>query len=317
MKLPIIQSLWIGDDLTNYEKLCIQSFLDHGHEFHLYTYTNIGGIPASTNIKDGNEILAESEIFTTKRGGLAPFSDWFRYALLAKHGNFWVDMDMFCVKPFDFTEEIVFSHATLVFPLGNGVSLGNSPLKMPKEHEMMVQLAEACRVHSKVQPWDNSETIKSKRNGRLSKGKKDINDEDFGSPTFYRVAKYFNLLQWSKPYMVFEPIPQTINMFDDSFKSGIDFYEQTKSIDVHNSVLRTLGLNKNANYDSFSLYEQLKKKHNILPVAGAEKITSKQIQNKFLNIDDKQKIDLRKRRIKQRILIAFIITLLFSICLIN
>ena len=41
--LPIIQSLWIGDDLTNLEKLCVQSFIDHGHEFHLYTYADIGG----------------------------------------------------------------------------------------------------------------------------------------------------------------------------------------------------------------------------------------------------------------------------------
>lgn len=109
MKLPIIQSLWIGDDLTNMEKLCIQSFIDNGHEFHLYTYTDIGGIPEGTIVKDGNEILPESEIFKTKhRSSVSKFSDWFRYALLSKHGNFWVDMDLICIRPFNFTDEIIF-----------------------------------------------------------------------------------------------------------------------------------------------------------------------------------------------------------------
>ena len=107
--LPTIQSLWIGADLSNVEKLCVQSFLDHGHEFHLYTYGNIGGIPQGAIIKDANEILPQSEIFQNRRGGVAAFSDWFRYALLHKRGGFWVDMDVVCVKPFSFDSDIVFA----------------------------------------------------------------------------------------------------------------------------------------------------------------------------------------------------------------
>ena len=33
-----IQSLWIGPRLSNMEHLCIKSFIDHGHKFHLYIY---------------------------------------------------------------------------------------------------------------------------------------------------------------------------------------------------------------------------------------------------------------------------------------
>ncbi len=87
MRLPIIQSLWIGDDLTNVEKLCVQSFLNNGHEFHLYTYTDIGGIPSGAVVKDGTAILPSSEIFKYKGGSYAGFADWFRYALLAKLGG--------------------------------------------------------------------------------------------------------------------------------------------------------------------------------------------------------------------------------------
>ena len=37
MKNKVIKSLWIGDQLSRLEQLCIKSFLYHGHEFHLYT----------------------------------------------------------------------------------------------------------------------------------------------------------------------------------------------------------------------------------------------------------------------------------------
>jgi len=30
---PLIQSLWIGDRLSTMERLCITSFLEHGHPF--------------------------------------------------------------------------------------------------------------------------------------------------------------------------------------------------------------------------------------------------------------------------------------------
>ena len=45
MKLPIIQSFWVGEPLSKLEQLCIQSFLDNGHEFHLYVYDDVQGIP--------------------------------------------------------------------------------------------------------------------------------------------------------------------------------------------------------------------------------------------------------------------------------
>ena len=88
--LSVIQSLWIGDSLSNLEKLCIQSFMDNGHEFHLYVYENVAGIPDGTIIKDANEILHKDLIFR-RRGKITTFSNWFRYALLAKMGGFgWI-----------------------------------------------------------------------------------------------------------------------------------------------------------------------------------------------------------------------------------
>ena len=107
----IVQSLWIGE-ITNMEIMCIKSFLEHQHEFHLYTYGTIEGIPDGTVVLDANEIMPESEVFQLKDQYL-PFSDIWRYWLLYKKGGIWVDMDMVCVSdmidiidtPFIFSSE--------------------------------------------------------------------------------------------------------------------------------------------------------------------------------------------------------------------
>ena len=42
----IIQSLWIGNEISNIEKLCINSYIKNGHAFHLYAYNDIEGVPS-------------------------------------------------------------------------------------------------------------------------------------------------------------------------------------------------------------------------------------------------------------------------------
>ena len=101
-----IQSLWIGK-LSPLEQLCIRSFLKHGHEFHLYTYGPIEGVPDGCIVRDAGEILPESYI--AKFRNLANFSDLFRFRLLHRNGGWWVDLDVFCLKPFEFSKEHVFS----------------------------------------------------------------------------------------------------------------------------------------------------------------------------------------------------------------
>lgn len=103
----IIQSLWIGDELSKVEQLCIASFLTNGSPFHLYTYSDVKNIPTGTIIKDANDIIPSSEIFRLNNGSYAVFADWFRFEMLYKVGGFYVDMDMICMKPFDFEHEEV------------------------------------------------------------------------------------------------------------------------------------------------------------------------------------------------------------------
>ena len=64
----IIQSLWIGDKLSTMERLCISSYIHHGHEFHLYTYNDIVGLPKNCIVKDASEILPKDQIFSYNAG---------------------------------------------------------------------------------------------------------------------------------------------------------------------------------------------------------------------------------------------------------
>ena len=106
----VVQGLWIGSPLSIMERLSIKSFLDNGHEYHLYTYDELKDVPAGTVIKDGNEILPASAIFKYKdRPSYSAFSNFFRYKLLLERGGWWVDTDVICLKPFDFPEEHVFA----------------------------------------------------------------------------------------------------------------------------------------------------------------------------------------------------------------
>jgi len=63
----IIQGLWIGSELSAMEQLSISSFLQNGHDYHLYVYDEVKNIPPGTLVMDAQEILPSSCIFQYQR----------------------------------------------------------------------------------------------------------------------------------------------------------------------------------------------------------------------------------------------------------
>jgi len=115
--MRVVQGLWIGSDLSLMERTSIGSFLAHGHEFHLYTYGDVGNIPAGTKVMDAAAILPRSSIFSYQadrhKGSLAGFANLFRFKLLATQGGLWTDLDVVCLKPFDFDGHVFSSERML------------------------------------------------------------------------------------------------------------------------------------------------------------------------------------------------------------
>src|SRR5215469_7995685 len=98
-----VQAFWHGTWGTM-ESMCVKSHLRNGQEFHLYAYASellnmAKHSPLNFKIHDANEIVPKwkLELFPST----SIFSDFFRYALLAKNGGWYVDMDTICLKPFD------------------------------------------------------------------------------------------------------------------------------------------------------------------------------------------------------------------------
>lgn len=95
------QSFWIGDRLSPYEALCMRSFLDHGHAFALYAYSDRLEVPRGVELRDASAILPKDQCFAYSTGfGSGSFSacsNLFRYLLLHRFGGWWVDTDVVCL----------------------------------------------------------------------------------------------------------------------------------------------------------------------------------------------------------------------------
>jgi hypothetical protein len=128
------------------EQVSIRSFLHHGHEFHLYLYDPITGVPEGTTICNADEILPREEIFYRKHGfgagSPASFSNLFRYMLLIKKGNWWVDTDIVCLKPFDFGRDHVVGSERLA---DGRVSANCAVIKAPIDSPFIWHCYRFCR----------------------------------------------------------------------------------------------------------------------------------------------------------------------------
>lgn len=112
MQTPV-HSFWVGVTLPAPQVACIQSFLRHGHPYRLYTYQNYSNVPDGTEVRDAGEIVPQ-RVFDRWMAGvdtthaIQTFSNFFRYTLLWSTGGWWVDTDLYCLKPLP-TAEYVFT----------------------------------------------------------------------------------------------------------------------------------------------------------------------------------------------------------------
>ncbi len=99
-ELPRICSFWYGQ-LGYLERICISSFIEHGHPFALYTYGDVGPVPEGCVLRDASEILPRERMFFYKQKRTpAVFADLFRLHLMAREAGIWADCDVYCLKPF-------------------------------------------------------------------------------------------------------------------------------------------------------------------------------------------------------------------------
>jgi hypothetical protein len=113
-----VNSFWHGGELSNLEKFCISSFLRNGVKYSLYAYEAPANLPPGAILKDANEFVPRSQLFTYKagtfnRGSVAGFSNLFRYTLIHQCGGWWTDTDVCYINGvIEDTDERFFEEAT-------------------------------------------------------------------------------------------------------------------------------------------------------------------------------------------------------------
>ena len=140
------------------EKTSIRSFLEKGHEFHLYTYDSIDGIPKEVNVMEARKVLDGSSINKCiDNKDYATLSDIFRYKLLFERGGIWVDTDIICVRPFNFEDEHVFASERVERQSKFEIELPYRPvgcvIKAPAGSEIM----HYCLKRSRQKEFENIE----------------------------------------------------------------------------------------------------------------------------------------------------------------
>ena len=263
-----VSGLWgckRGEALSNMERLCIHSFCKNGHNFRLYAYEEISNLPVLSGggkleVCDAAEILPKSEIFVN-HGSLAEFADMFRWELLRQRGGWYVDMDVVCLRPFDFSNEIVFGRDP-------GLWLAAHVLKFPASHPLTAGLAHACAHPNKTMPWDDKARRRAKTRWRLrfwrDSRKKQRWGESGGPEGLTFAARHFGIENLAKPLHYFAPLhgAHWREMTDESLRERgmlAQLFEHSYAIHFVNTWWTRAKLDKNGEYAANSPFESLKR----------------------------------------------------------
>lgn len=229
----VVQGLWIGPRLSAMERLSIESFLRHGHAFHLYTYGDVEGVPHGAVIRDGREILPAERIFVYRDfPSVSGFSNFFRYKLLLERGGWWVDADMVCLRPFTFDGAHVFASE-----LSKGViCVSSGAMRAPRGSEAIGWAWDVCQ---------------SKDPAALRWG-------ETGPSLVAAAVERFSLQDAVQAPDVFCPIPYTEwHRLVDADAPVLP--ESAAAVHLWNEMWRRDGCDKDAAYDPDCLYERLKR----------------------------------------------------------
>lgn len=251
-----IQSLWVRGELTTMEKLCIRSFLKNGHDFHLYVYDDVTGVPKGATIRDGKEILSEDKIFTYQtegfgKGEVAGFADWFRYALLFKKGGWWVDTDVICVRRFDFNQEKILATN---YEGPNNDMANNCVMKLPAGNPLAKYCLEVCE---NVDP----STLDFAETGPVlvQEGVRELELREYTVPghVFCPVSYQYVQDLVSSPIGLWERLKRTLWSRQPTGKIQDDTY----AVHLWNQMWKNADLDKEGMYPPDSIYENLKRRY--------------------------------------------------------
>jgi Glycosyltransferase sugar-binding region containing DXD motif len=248
--LPIIQSMWIGSELSAMEQLSIRSFLQNGHQYHLYVYDEVKNVPEGVVLQDAGKIMSPNRIFKYKdRDTYAGFANVFRYKLLLEKGSFWVDTDVVCLRPFDAIADYVFVRTRSLKSNGNldeTFRVENCIIKVPKGSDVM-------RYCYEVSSRQNPEDLEFGETGPYFLRPTVIK---FNLEKYVARAETFCPIDWPQWYKFLSSHPFVY--WTEMAKMAL---YRTKAVHLWNEMWRLNGVEKNGAFPEHCIYEQLKRRY--------------------------------------------------------
>lgn len=263
----IVQSLWIGDNLSKLEQLSIQSFLSNGHLYHLYVYDEIANIPDGTSVFDANEIIPKNQIFVYKdgwaKGSYSGFADLFRIKLLKLKGGWWVDSDIVCLKFFNFDSDTVIASS---FEGTYGELAISCVLKFPSQSHVLDYLLDFIKKTdlNNLKFIEIGPHLLQKSVRDLSLDKYVVNYQVF-CPIVWRAVK---------EKIVFQKYSYDLNNIKNIIKDLLRpimkkqtmkgrLSSKTHAVHLWNEIWRQSNIDKNQTFHKNCLFEKLKRKYQI------------------------------------------------------
>jgi hypothetical protein len=143
------KSLWVGGELSLYEKACLLSFVRLGQSIELFTYEKLD-VPDGVKIRDAQEILPRENVRKNpKENTYSTFADLFRYHLLYQEGGCWVDTDVVLLQAPEWPE--------IVCGYEDDVHVNNAVLSLPKD--VCKWLIDRANENGYDKPWGTNGPI--------------------------------------------------------------------------------------------------------------------------------------------------------------
>jgi hypothetical protein len=232
----VVQGFWIGNALSAMERLSIASFLAHGHDYHLYVYEPVAGVPDGATLQDAAEILPRSRAFMySEQKSWSGFSNFFRYKLLLERGGWWFDTDFVCLRPMDFEEDHVFASE---FTLGRQM-VTSGAIKAPAGSAAMQYAWEVCQLKDPAKlVWGET-----------------------GPALMEEAVEKFSMHDRVQPWKTFCPVGYS--SWEDVIRRRYrdDLLDGSYTLHFWHERWRSSGRDKNRHYHRDSLYERLRRRY--------------------------------------------------------
>jgi hypothetical protein len=232
-----VNALWVEGSLSYIQRACLSSAVRAGHQVVLYIYRGVDGVPDGITVLDASDILPAERMLRHKvNGSFAVGSDIFRLELLKRGLGYWVDADVYFLKPLDRCDD------SYVFGWEDEESICQAVLHIPRDAQLLRDLLDFLNSDVIVPPWwpaENQERQRlSAKDGRALP-LEEMPWATTGPRAITHFVKTNNLVAHALPAEVFYPVHWTAA--NDLFEPQSDIWQRltdrTKTVHLWNHLI--------------------------------------------------------------------------------